>query len=52
MNSTEVRTIGDLIQFLSQFDPGKRVMIFDPEWGMDMSLQDIAVEDDRVVFYD
>lgn len=52
MKDFEVRTIGDLIQFLSQFDPGKRVMIGDLEWGMDKPLQGIDVEDDRVIFYD
>lgn len=51
MKDTDVNTIGDLIQFLSQFDPGKRVMIYDPEWGIDSPLQCIDVEDDRVVFY-
>jgi hypothetical protein len=52
MKDTDVNTIGDLIQFLSRFDPNKRVMVYDHEWGMDNPLQHIDVEDDRVVFYD
>lgn len=51
MNDTDVKTIGDLIQFLSQFDPNKRVLIYDTEWGISNPLQHIDVEYDRVIFY-
>lgn len=52
MKDTDVNTIGDLIQFLSQFDLNKRVMIYDNEWGGGNPLQHIDVEDDSVIFYD
>lgn len=51
MKDTDVNTIGDLIQFLSQFDPNKRVMMYDHEWGTINPLQYIDVEDGRVIFY-
>lgn len=52
MKDTEVNTVGDLIQFLSQFDPNKKVMIYDNEWGGGNPLEHIDVEDDSVIFYD
>ena len=52
MKSEDVNTVGDLINFLLQFDPHKKVMVYDNEYGIDNPLQHIDVEDDKVIFYD
>lgn len=52
MTSQEIYTVGDLIRFLLQFDPHKRVMVYDHEYGIDNPLQHIDIEDDKVVIYD
>jgi hypothetical protein len=51
MNATEIYTIGDLIKFLSDFDPNKRVFVYDDEYSMENPLLHIDVEDDRIVIY-
>ena len=52
MSSEDINTVGDLIHFLLQFDPQKRVMVYDEEYGQENPLQHIDVEDDRIVIYD
>ena len=52
MDSKDIYTVGDLINFLLQFDPQKRVMIYDEEYGHDNPLQHIDVELDRIIMYD
>ena len=52
MKSEDIYTVGDLIQFLMQFDPHKRVMIYNNEWEQENPLQHIDIEDDRIVIYD
>jgi hypothetical protein len=52
MKSEDVITVGDLINFLLQYDPQKRVMVYDNEYGQDNPLQHIDIETDRVIFYD
>lgn len=52
MKSEDIYTVGDLISFLLQFDPQKRVMVYDHEYGIDNPLQHIDVEDDKIVIYD
>lgn len=52
MRSEDIYNIGDLINWLLQFDPNKRVFIYDPEYGQENPLQHIDVEDDRIVMYD
>lgn len=52
MKSEDIYTVGDLITFLLQYDPQKRVMVYDNEYGQDNPLQHIDVEDDRIVIYD
>ena len=51
MKDTEVNTIGDLINFLLQFDPNKRVAIYDYEYGQIVPFQHIEIEDTEVIFY-
>lgn len=52
MKSEDINTIGDLIHFLLQFNPGLRVMVYDNEWDHENPLQHIDVEDDRIIIYD
>ena len=52
MKPEDINTVGDLIQFLMQFDPSKRVMIYDSEYGQDNPLQHIDVECDKIIMYD
>ena len=52
MKSEDIYNIGDLINFLRQFDPQKRVMIYDSEYGQDNPLQHIDIKDDRIIMYD
>jgi hypothetical protein len=52
MKSEDVITVGDLITFLLQYDPQKRVMVYDNEYGQDNPLQHIDVEVDKIIFYD
>lgn len=52
MDSKDIYTVGDLINFLLQCDPHKRVMVYDEEWGEDNPLQYIDVELDRIIIYD
>ena len=52
MKSEDINTIGDLIYFLLQFNPGLRVMVYDNEWGHENPLQHIDIEDDRIIIYD
>lgn len=52
MRSEDIYTVGDLIQWLQQQDPTKRIYIYNAEWGEDNPLGHIDVELDRVVFYD
>lgn len=52
MASNEINNVGDLISFLLQFDPNKKVMIYDNEYGQDNPLQHIDVCDDYIVMYD
>ena len=52
MKSEDVITVGDLINFLLQYDPQKKIMVHDNEYDEDRSLQHIDVEDDRIIFYD
>lgn len=52
MTSEEIYTVGDLINFLLQFDPQKRVMVYDNEYGTDNPLQHIDIENDRIIIYD
>jgi hypothetical protein len=51
MKSEDIVTVGDLIAFLLQYDPQKRVMVYDEEGGQENPLQYIDVEDDRIVIY-
>jgi hypothetical protein len=51
MKAEDVSTVGDLITFLLQFDHNKRVMVYDNEGGIDIPLQHIDVDYDRVIFY-
>jgi hypothetical protein len=52
MKSEDIYTVGDLINFLLQFDPTKRVMVYDNEYGQDNPLQHIDVEHDKIIIYD
>lgn len=52
MKSEEIVTVGDLIRFLSQFDPNKEVRIYDNEYGIDNPLQHIDIEPEYIVMYD
>jgi hypothetical protein len=52
MKSEDIYTVGDLINFLLQFDPGLRVMVYDEEYGQDNPLQHIDVESDKIIIYD
>lgn len=52
MKSEDIFTVGDLINFLLQFNPEKRVMIYDCEYGQENPVRAIDVEDDRIVIYD
>lgn len=52
MRSEDIYTVGDLIQWLQQQDPIKRIYIHDSEWDQDNPLQSIEVKSDCIVFYD
>lgn len=52
MKSEDVITVGDLINFLLQYDPQKLVRVYDNEYGQDNPLQHIDIEDDRIIIYD
>lgn len=52
MKSEDINTIGDLINFLLQFDPNKKVMVYDAEYGQNNPLQHIDIEDEYIVIYD
>jgi hypothetical protein len=51
MKAENIVTVGDLINFLLQYDPQKRIMIYN-HFGPDNPLQHIDVEDDRIIIYD
>lgn len=48
MTSKEIYTVGDLINFLLQFDPQKRVMLYDSEAREDTPLY-IVDENEKIV---
>lgn len=52
MLSEDIYTVGDLINWLLQYDPQKRIYIYDPEYGQENPLQHIDVEPDKIVLYD
>lgn len=52
MKAEDIYTVGDLINFLLQIDPQKRIMVYDNEYGVDNPLQHIDIEDDRIIIYD
>ena len=52
MKSEDIVTVGDLINFLLQFDPQKRVMVYDNEWDHENPLQYIDIQDDRIIIHD
>jgi hypothetical protein len=52
MKSEDIYTVGDLIHFLLQYDPQKRVMVYNEEWGQENPLQYIDVLEGRIVIYD
>ncbi len=51
MKSEDVNTVGELIQFLMQFDPKKKIALYDYEYGQIVPLQDIELKGDDVVLY-
>ena len=52
MDSKDIYTVSDLINWLLEQDPNKRIYIYDGEYGEDNPLQHIDVELDRIIFYD
>lgn len=51
MKSEDINTIGDMIQWLMQFDPNKKIHIYDNELDRLCPIQHIDVEDDHIVMY-
>lgn len=51
MKSEDVNTVGELIQFLSQFDPSKNIALYDYEYDQIVPLQHIELRGDDVVLY-
>ena len=51
MQDHEIENIGDLIKFLSQFDPNKKIVIWDNELTVEKPLQGIDIELNRIVIY-
>ena len=51
MKSEYVNTVGELIQFLMQFDPNKKIALYDYEYSQILPLQDIELKGDDVVLY-
>lgn len=51
MKSEDVNTVGELIQFLSQFDPSKKIALYDYEYDQIVPLQHIELRGDDVVLY-
>lgn len=52
MKSEDIVTVGDLIQFLQQYNPELKVMVYDNEYGLENPLQHIDIETDRIIMYD
>jgi hypothetical protein len=51
MSDDQVKTVGDLIQFLSQLNPALEVTVYDYEYGQNNPLQGIDVNQDHIVLY-
>ena len=52
MKSEDIYTVGDLISYLQNVDPNKRIYVYNAEYGEDNPLQYIDVELDRIIIYD
>lgn len=52
MESENIATVGDLIKFLQELDPEKKVLIYDEEWETNNPLQYIVTCADCVILYD
>ena len=51
MKSEDINNIGDMIQWLMQFDPEKKICIYDNEWDQLCPIQHIDVEDEEIIIY-
>ena len=51
MESSQIKTVGDLISFLLEIDPNKEIRIYDYEWDIDKPLEHIDVELDTIIIY-